>query len=606
MRSLRVQLLISHLALVLLMAAVTGSAVWSFVLLGRSAGVALQQDVRTVRGTARIDAALAQQREAIALSEAGRRKEAERAYASSGQNLDRGQADVEGSVSDPEELALSSSISEAIDAYRKGYEKEFGRGEAGIDEIDLLPKIKAIREMTEKLRVENEESILLSSRQRRKDANDAIGRTIWVTAIAIVVAVLLAVRQNRTAVEPLSLLAARAETIASGDFAVRETARSDEIGALGVALEEMAGRLDEARLQGRRRLQRLEQMSDAALEHLYDPVLVIDGGARVVHLNRAAEGLFGALGPNKKPLADHIEDRRLVRALEEATAGRRMSANDDYNSLIPLQGRTFRLRANPMTDDEGGVLGSVAVLEDVTEMREVDRLKNEFIGVASHELRTPVASLLLGAQMLQEGALGELNASQRQVVEMQLDDLGRLSKLMQDLLDVTKLESGSVRSNRTEVSVEEFVKGTVDALRSQSEAKGVALSDVGTEGSGDVYADRGQIGRVLTNLVSNAIRHTRGGGSIVVRAMPTEDEVTFAVEDTGEGIPEGYLATIFDRFVQVPGATQGGAGLGLSIAGNIVRAHGGRIWAESALGVGSRFLFSIPRNAEASGGDDTL
>ena len=606
MRSLRVQLLISHLALVLLMAAVTGSAVWSFVLLGRSAGVALQQDVRTVRGTARIDAALAQQREAIALSEAGRRKEAERAYASSGQNLDRGQADVEGSVSDPEELALSSSISEAIDAYRKGYEKEFGRGEAGIDEIDLLPKIKAIREMTEKLRVENEESILLSSRQRRKDANDAIGRTIWVTAIAIVVAVLLAVRQNRTAVEPLSLLAARAETIASGDFAVRETARSDEIGALGVALEEMAGRLDEARLQGRRRLQRLEQMSDAALEHLYDPVLVIDGGARVVHLNRAAEGLFGALGPNKKPLADHIEDRRLVRALEEATAGRRMSANDDYNSLIPLQGRTFRLRANPMTDDEGGVLGSVAVLEDVTEMREVDRLKNEFIGVASHELRTPVASLLLGAQMLQEGALGELNASQRQVVEMQLDDLGRLSKLMQDLLDVTKLESGSVRSNRTEVSVEEFVKGTVDALRTQSEAKGVALSDVGTEGSGDVYADRGQIGRVLTNLVSNAIRHTRGGGSIVVRAMPTEDEVTFAVEDTGEGIPEGYLATIFDRFVQVPGATQGGAGLGLSIAGNIVRAHGGRIWAESALGVGSRFLFSIPRNAEASGGDDTL
>ena len=454
--------------------------------------------------------------------------------------------------------------------------------------------------MTEKLRKENEDSILLRSRQRRKEANDAISRTIWVTAIAIVVAVLLAIRQNRTAVEPLSLLAARAETIASGDFEVRETARADEIGALGAALEEMAGRLDEARHEARRRLQRFEQMSDAALEHLYDPVVVLDGAARLVHLNRAAESLFGALPVGVKvPLAEHVKDRRLVRALDGATG-------DDTGAVFFIKGRTYRLRSNPMTDEDGGVLGSVAVMEDVTEMKEVDRLKNEFIGVASHELRTPVASLQLGAEMLHDGSLGELNATQKQVVDMQLDDLGRLMKLMQDLLDVTKLESGSVRTNRTEVSVQELVCGTVEGLRNQAEAKEIALRDVGTDNSGHIHADRGQVGRVLTNLVSNAIRHTSKGGSILVRAMPTDDEVTFSVEDTGEGIPKDYLDSIFDRFVQVPGATQGGAGLGLSIAGNIVRAHGGRIWAESDLGEGSRFYFSIPRNVGPTGGDHTL
>ena len=600
MRSLRVQLLVSHLALVLLMAAVTGAAVFSFVLLGRSAGQELQQDVQTVHGAARIDAALAQQREVLALLASGSSKAAAEGYAQSNRTLEKGLSDVDTSVSEPEESALATEIAMRLAEYRKLYAREYASPRARLSPDSVLPEIDRIRALTEKLRKENEDSILLRSRQRRKEANDAIARTVWVTAIAIVVAVLLAVRQNRTAVEPLSLLAARAETIASGDFKVRETARSDEIGALGTALEQMAGRLNEARAESRRRLQRFEQMSDAALEHLYDPVVVLDGQTRLVHLNRAAESLFGALPTGAKvPLEEHVKDRRLVRALDGATG-------DDTGALFSIKGRTYRLRSNPMTDEEGGVLGSVAVMEDVTELKEVDRLKNEFIGVASHELRTPVASLQLGAEMLQDGSLGELNATQKQVVDMQLDDLARLTKLMQDLLDVTKLESGSLRTERTSVSVEELVRGTADGLRSQAEAKGIALERVGTDGSGQIQADRGQVGRVLTNLVSNAIRHTPRGGRILVRAMPRPDEVTFSVEDTGEGIPAGYLDTIFDRFVQVPGATQGGAGLGLSIAGNIVRAHGGRIWAESTLGEGSRFCFTIPRNAGEPGGDHTL
>ena len=582
------------------MAAVTGSAVFSFVQLGRSAGVELQQDVRTVHGAAQIDAALAQQREVLALLASGAKEAAAEGYEESDRNLTEGLKDVDTSVSDPEESALAAKIAVHLADYRASFTRQYAMPKDRLDPQSAYPEINQIRELTENLRKENENSILSRSRQRQKEANDAIARTIWVTAIAIVVAVLLAIRQNRTAVEPLSLLAARAETIASGDFKVRETARSDEIGALGAALEEMAGRLDEARAEAWRRLQRFEQMSDAALEHLYDPVVVLDGHARLVHLNRAAESLFGALPIGAKvPLDEHVQDRRLVRALDGATG-------DDTGALFSIKGRTYRLRSNPMTDEEGGVLGSVAVMEDVTEMKEVDRLKNEFIGVASHELRTPVASLQLGAEMLQDGSLGALNDTQKQVVDMQLDDLGRLTKLMQDLLDVTKLESGSVRTNRTEVSVEELVKGTAGGLKSQAEAKGITLEDVGTDDAGRIHADRGQVGRVLTNLVSNAIRHTPEGGRIVVRAMPKEDEVTFSVEDTGEGIPAGYLDTIFDRFVQVPGATQGGAGLGLSIAGNIVRAHGGRIWAESTLGEGSRFCFTIPRDAGEPGGDDTL
>ena len=605
MRSLRVQLLLSHLALVLLMAMVTGSAIYSFVQLGRNVGVEVQRDLQTVRGASEVDDALAQQREAIALLRSGTMEEARERYAVGDRRLGEGLRKVVRSVSEPDESEAANELAGAIAEYRRGYAQGFTTNVTAAERQATLARSERIRETTERLRAENEASVLRGPRQRRIEADKAIGRTMWVTAVAVLLAVLLAIRQNRTAVAPLSLLAERAETIAAGDFAPRETARSDEIGALGAALEEMAGRLEEARTSARRRLYKLEQMSDAALEHLYDPVVVLDGKGRVVHLNRAAESIFGSLPEGRKaPVGEHIQDRRLARALAQAAGGG--ATPEDERALVSIQGRVYRLRTNPMSDEEGGLLGSVAVLEDVTQMREVDRVKNEFIGVASHELRTPVASLLLGAQMLQEGALGKLTGSQRQVVDMQIEDLGRLNKLMQDLLDVTKLESGSVRTNRTKVPVAELVRSPVEGLRSQAEAKRILLAGVGTEGAGDVLADRGQIGRVFTNLVSNAIRHTPEGGSILVRAMPGEDEVTFAVEDTGVGIPEGYLATIFERFVQVPGATQGGAGLGLSIAGNIVHAHGGRIWAESEPGRGSRFFFTIPRDAGLAGGDDTL
>ncbi len=595
------------------MAAVTGAAVWSFVQLGRNTGATLSGDLQTVRGTARVDAALAQQREVLALLHSGAVDVAATAHDASERELEAGIDDIESSVNEPEEqdeaVLLQSEISRYHDLYERTYKANrvvYQESTPGLVRTRLLPDIERIRSALSSLRSANEASIRESARQRRVEANAAIQRTILVTAIAVVVAVLLAVRLNRTAVEPLSLLATRAETIAAGDFKVRETARSDEIGALGTALEEMAGRLDEARAEARRRFRKLEQMSDAALEHLYDPVVVLDGKAHIVHLNRAAESLFGSLPEGKRvPVAEYIPDRRLARALSGATARGSVEDRDDETALIPLQGRTYRLRANPMRGEEGQILGSVAVLEDVTQMREVDRLKNEFIGVASHELRTPVASLLLGAEMLHEGALGELNETQREVVAMQLEDLARLNKLMQDLLDVTRLESGSVRTNKAEVSVAHLVANPLDGLRSQAESKKIDLNSVGTEEAGTVVVDRGQVGRVLTNLISNAIRHTPEGGTITVRALPTESEVTFQVEDTGVGIPEDYLATIFERFVQVPGATQGGAGLGLSIAGNIVRAHGGRIWVESKLGQGSRFCFTLPRDAGNSGGDDT-
>jgi signal transduction histidine kinase len=205
-----------------------------------------------------------------------------------------------------------------------------------------------------------------------------------------------------------------------------------------------------------------------------------------------------------------------------------------------------------------------------------------------------VTSLRLANELLLEGAVGELTVDQTEVVKAQAQDLSRLDKLMSDLLDVTRLEAGTSPPRFEILKPFELERGPVAGLTAQAHAKGVELAEYVPESLPAVRADRGQIGRVLTNLISNAIRHTPPGGRIDIKASASDDDVTFRVEDTGAGIPKEYRDRIFERFVQVPGATQGGAGLGLSIAQHIVDAHGGHMAVESEEGRGSKFSFTLP------------
>jgi NtrC-family two-component system sensor histidine kinase KinB len=271
--------------------------------------------------------------------------------------------------------------------------------------------------------------------------------------------------------------------------------------------------------------------------------------------------------------------------------------------MIPVQvegtQRTYRLRASPMFTDDGLVLGSVTVLEDVTHLREIDRLKNEFIGVASHELRTPVTSLLLSVQLLDEGAAGPLTDAQRELVAAQKTDLERLERLMRELLDITRLEAGTMVPRLELVRAGELLASARDATHAASANSNVNLSVDADSSDSTVFADRSQIQRVLTNLINNAVRHTPAGGSVRLRACDEGDDVRFEVADTGVGIPQEYQSKIFDRFVQVPGATQGGAGLGLAIARTIVEAHGGAMALFSVIGKGSTFSFTLRRESAA-------
>jgi signal transduction histidine kinase len=257
----------------------------------------------------------------------------------------------------------------------------------------------------------------------------------------------------------------------------------------------------------------------------------------------------------------------------------------------------FRPKLTKIFTTEGSLYGVVTLLQDVTQFKELDRMKSDFIATLSHEFRTPLTSINMSVDILNQGILGPLNDRQKDLINSTKEDCFRLTKLARELLQLSKLESGKLQLKDEELDVRAVVEFSLHPLQVQFQEKNVRLITEIDRDTPRLLADEQQISWVITNLVTNALKYTGPGGTVTVRAKPREDAVLFEVEDTGVGIAQEHLQEIFARFVQVKpggGSTPGSVGLGLAIAKEIVEAYGGTIWAESQPGKGSIFSFVLP------------
>ena len=469
---------------------------------------------------------------------------------------------------------------------------------------DLEPRFNAVRSECDRLLRLNQEAMRRKADQASRIARRWFFITLALAIFLMAVGIAIEIRLSNAILGPVRQLTAATTRVAAGELDTAVPVRSaDEIGTLAIGFNRMAERIRELRRSDLGQLLVAQQTTEAAIDSLYDPVLVTDSAGSVTRINPAAERLFGARADTLGKSIDAVaRDPRIAQAVTDVLRSQAPMASESAATVLPwaVDGarRAFRIRSTPMNDADGRLVGAVTLLEDITHLSEVSRLKSEFIAAASHELRTPLTSVQMGIHLLLEDAAGALTERQQEILQVCREDTARLDRLMRDLLDLSKIESGAVAPVFVPTRPSALVAAAVDPLRLQTDARGVRLDVDVPPDLPNVAADRGQIERVIANLVTNAARATPAGGTITVTAVRRGEAVAVSVTDTGSGIPRDYLPKIFEPFVQVPHAPGGGAGLGLPISRRIVEAHGGQLTVQSSEGHGSTFTFTIPIAAE--------
>jgi PAS domain S-box-containing protein len=341
----------------------------------------------------------------------------------------------------------------------------------------------------------------------------------------------------------------------------------------------------------------------AILSSTTDAVLVTDRDNRILLINPAAERAFGIK-------SERVQDQRIGRAsLPQALVGIFEEPLDSGEALtreLSLRdGRTLYANVSAILTANGQRLGRVALMRDITHLKELDELKSDFVATVSHDLRTPLTFMRGYATILP--TVGELNQKQQEYIERILHGVGQMTNLVDDLLDLGRIEAG-VGLERQPCHVGAILAEAVDSMSAGAAAKGITLRKETVSGSGSdpdgvaiVSGDAALLRQAITNVVDNAIKYTPSGGRVTVElSMRTEGEKKLAVirtSDTGIGIAPEHQVRLFEKFFRVKrldAPSVSGTGLGLSIVKSIVERHGGEVWVESELDQGSTFYISLP------------
>jgi NtrC-family two-component system sensor histidine kinase KinB len=456
----------------------------------------------------------------------------------------------------------------------------------------LLPLFREIKQFSGQVLEMNQANMHRANDNARLMAASAHNTMLAAILVCAVIALLFSYRSHRWILMPIKKLIASAEEIRKGNLdLVLDTTSKDEIGQLSASFNEMTATLRKMRKTDMDTLLRTRSATQEVFKVLPLPIAVLDLNGEVEVSTESAEHYFDLKpGVNVRNL-DYEWITELLQNKNPQEYAAEAGENKRYIQHFVENRECFFLPlAVPVP------AGTALILRDVTQILEQLELKRSVIATVSHQLRTPLTSLRMSIYLLLEERIGTLNMKQTELLFAAREESERLSHILDDLLDLNRIESGKAHLNINPCSPSRIGINGLEPFAGDALDHRVNLVNAIPEGLPDVMADSERIRHVFANLLSNALRFTPPEGNVTVSAAENEDNIKFIVANTGEGIAAEHMAHLFEQFYRVPGQQdESGIGLGLSIVKEIVEAHGGTVGAESNPGKGSIFYFTLPQ-----------
>jgi len=462
----------------------------------------------------------------------------------------------------------------------------------------LFPVFVQIKETADEILQMNQRNMSDANERARRSAASARRQMYILLLAGMLVAVGFVLFTGRWILRPINRLIRSAEEIKQGnlELVVQSNSR-DEIGQLSDAFNEMASALRESRRNDQTRLTRIQRATEQTFNSLPDAVAIVDPGGKVDVATETARNVF-ELKPGKqiRGLPSRWMDEIFIEALRTGRTIQPSGEQRVIQHFVNGEEHYFRPEAIPILGRDMQPTGVVLVLQDVTQERKQEELKRGVISTVSHQLRSPLTSIRMAIHLLLEEKIGSLTPKQIELLVAAREDSDRLHSILNNLLDISRIESGKVQMNFQKVSPHSMVFEALEPFQMDFKDRNVTLGTELQDDLPEVWADTARMNHVFANLLSNALRYTPPGGKVTVLGKADKEWVQFSVSDSGKGIPSQYLARIFEQFFRVPDqGTETGAGLGLAIVKEIVEAHSGTVKVESRLGEGSTFTFTVRR-----------
>ena len=583
--------------LFLLLVATGAYAVALFAKLGNRVDVILRENFRSVLAGQQMKETAERLDSALFFSLAGEEERGRKMYV---QNLPAFRESLHtelGNITLPGEASLAQKVEQAHEQYAGRAEVFWktadveARRKMYFDE--MLPAFTGIKDTAQEIIRINQDNMVQADREARRLAAESTRYMIIAIVAGIAGAIYFAARLQRSILQPIHALTAVSKELGDGKLdQVVPVASAEELGQLADAFNKMATKLRAYRQAMGDQVLQARQMTEITFSAFPDPIIALTPEGRIDFTNPAANRFLYHIGQTEAlPVSVQAEVDRVFKGAPDflPTSFERVivfRVEDHEVFMLP--------RVIGMRDEAGRIFGAAVILQDVTRLRLLDEVKTNLVSTVSHELKTPLTSVRMGLHLLLEERIGALNEKQTELLLAAREDSERLLRMINDLLDLAKLESGRATLPSQALEAGELIASASEDLQAFVEARGSRLVTKVTPGLPKVRVDARQIAHVFSNFVSNAVKHTKAGEEILLRARHVDGNVRFSVTDHGPGIAPQYQAQLFDRFFRVPGSEVTGAGLGLAIAKEIIVAQGGTIGVSSQPGQGSEFYFDLP------------